>query len=108
MPITPERIARIHNFDELLAFLRDDLAWPLAMDATLYEISFAYDRDELRISSATEQKLAGGIVQGLQQMVEDQPCGLFFVRFDQPHLYGVCATRHFAPPGQGQRRAPIL
>ena len=89
MSLTPERIAQIRDFDGsngLLDFLRDELNWPLELGAELDELSFSFDGNELKLSDSTTDKLAGGEVYELQNMIEEQPWGLFFVRFDDTKL----------------------
>ncbi len=89
MSLSPERIGKIRDFDGaggLLDFLRDELNWPLELDTDLEELSFSYDEGELKLSQSSADKLTGGEVFGLQKMVEEQPWGLFFVRFDETRL----------------------
>ncbi|MBV9470508.1 MAG: hypothetical protein JO316_25830 [Abitibacteriaceae bacterium] len=82
MPLTPESIANIEDFDQLLEYFGEELKWPLVFDPALEDIADVYSASELQILPATEKQLAGGVVHGLQKMVEDQPWGIFFVQFD--------------------------
>ncbi len=85
--INPADIARIADFETLLAFLRDQLDWPVEDDAQLDDLTFDYDADELNLSGDASARLNGGIVRQLQNLKTNQPWGIFLVEFNQPKLY---------------------
>lgn len=87
MPLHPRTIQNIRDFDSLTDYLRDELDWPLFLDADLEQLSFSYNHDELQISEDSANKLEGGEIKQLRAMTEDQPWGVFFVRFDSEKFY---------------------
>lgn len=86
MPLTPDRIAQISDFDDLLAFLRDDLSWPVPLDAALEDVSFPYDAAELGLSPAVGALLRDSQIANLQPLTGEQPWGLFFIEFAAPRV----------------------
>ena len=61
MPITPERLHTIRNFDTLLEFLSEQLDWPLPDDAALEDSSFEWDVDDLKLVEGSANRLRGGV-----------------------------------------------
>lgn len=55
----PPDLRSIHNFDDLLAYLADELDWPVA-DHNLDELTFEYDADDLGLKEEEAAKLKGG------------------------------------------------
>lgn len=85
-----EDLQRIHSFPQLIAFLRDEMGWPIESD-DFEELTFDYTPEELGIDSASAAKIQE--VKRLRPLVEDQPWGIFFVRFEPKRLPVVALRR---------------
>ena len=85
-----KRLASIHRFDQLIAYLRDDLGWPIDSD-DFEELTFEYDpQEELGIDARNAAKIQE--IKRLRPLVPGQPWGIFFVKF-QPKRLPVVALR---------------
>ncbi len=85
-----ERLAGIRRFDQLVAYLRDELGWPIDSD-DFEELTFEYDpQDELGIDAKNAAKIQE--IKRLRPLAPGQPCGIFFVKF-QPKRLPVVALR---------------
>ena len=85
-----ERLAAIRRFDQLVAYLRDDLGWPLGSD-DFEELTFEYDpQEELGIDAKNAAKIQE--IKRLRPLAPGQPWGIFFVKF-QPKRLPVVALR---------------
>ena len=85
-----ERLASIRRFDQLIAYLRDDLGWPIDSD-DFEELTFDYDpQDELGIDAKNAAKIQE--IKRLRPLAPGQPWGIFFVKF-QPKRLPVVALR---------------
>ena len=85
-----ERLARIRRFDQLVAYLRDELGWPIESD-DFEELTFEYTPEELGIdakNAATIQE-----IKRLRPLVPSQPWGIFFVKFEPKRLPVVALRR---------------
>lgn len=84
-----DRLARIRRFDQLVAFLRDELDWPIG--ATDFdELTFEYTAAELGIDGRNAAKIQQ--IKRLRPLAPGQPWGIFFVKF-QPKRLPVVALR---------------
>ena len=85
-----ERLAGIRRFDQLVAYLRDDLGWPIDSD-DFEELTFEYDpEEELGIDARNAAKIQE--IKRLRPLAPGQPWGIFFVKF-QPKRLPVVALR---------------
>ena len=85
-----ERLASIRRFDQLIAYLRDDLGWPIDSD-DFEELTFDYDpQEELGIDAKNAAKIQE--IKRLRPLAPGQPWGIFFVKF-QPKRLPVVALR---------------
>ena len=84
---TPEDINRITDFESLLDFLHNKLDWPVDSSKTIEDVTFDYTADELRVQEAAAARLSSGIVRQLRDFRTDQKIGIFFVEFDDAHVY---------------------
>ena len=85
-----QRLAGIRRFDQLVAYLRDDLYWPIDSD-DFEELTFEYTPDELGIdakNAATIQE-----IKRLRPLAPGQPWGIFFVKFEPKRLPVVALRR---------------
>ena len=85
-----ERLAKIRRFDQLVAYLRDELGWPIDSD-DFEELTFEYTPDELGIDAKNAAKIQE--IKRLRPLVPSQPWGIFFVKFE-PKRLPVVALRH--------------
>lgn len=78
-----ESLARIRRFDQLVAFLRDDLDWPIG-SGDFQEMTFDYTPEELGIDTKNAAKIQG--IKRLRPLTPNQPWGIFFVKFEPKRL----------------------
>ena len=67
-----ERLARIRRFDQLVAYLRDELGWPIDSD-DFEELTFEYAPEELGIDANNAAKIQE--IKRLRPLVPSQPWG---------------------------------
>ena len=84
-----DRLARIRRFDQLVAFLRDELDWPIGR-AHFDDLTFDYTAAELGIDGRNAAKIQE--IKRLRPLAPGQPWGVFFVKF-QPKRLPVVALR---------------
>ena len=80
----------IHDFPELVDYLGDELDWPIATD-DFEEMTFEYSASELGLDEKTAPKFLE--IRRLRPLDEDQPWGIFFIRFDDKKLPVVALRR---------------
>ena len=85
-----ERLARIRRFDQLVAYLRDELGWPIGSD-DFEELTFDYTPEELGIDAKNAAKIQK--IKRLRPLVPGQPWGIFFVKFEPKRLPVVALRR---------------
>ena len=85
-----EILASITDFDQLLAYLRDPMGWPIGTD-TLEDLSFEYTADEIGVDAANAAKIQE--ITRLRPLVAGQPWGIFFVKFERKRLPVVALRR---------------
>ena len=85
-----ERLARIRRFDQLVAYLRDELGWPIESD-DFDELTFEYTPEELGIDEKNAAKIQE--IKRLRPLVSGQPWGIFFVKFEPKRLPVVALRR---------------
>ena len=85
-----DRLARIQRFDQLVAFLRDELDWPIGR-ADFDDLTFEYTPEELGIDEGNAAKIQE--IKRLRPLVPGQPWGVFFVKFAPKRLPVVVLRR---------------
>ena len=85
-----ERLAQIRRFDQLVAYLRDELGWPIESD-DFEELTFEYTPEELGIDAKNAAKIQE--IKRLRPLVPSQPWGIFFVKFEPKRLPVVALRR---------------
>ena len=85
-----ERLARIRRFDQLVAYLRDELGWPIDSD-DFEELTFEYTPEELGIDAKNAAKIQE--IKRLRPLVPSQPWGIFFLKFEPKRLPVVALRR---------------
>ncbi len=105
-----ERLARIRSFTQLVAYLRDELGWPIDSD-DFEELTFEYTPEELGIDAKNAAKIQE--IKRLRPLVPGQPWGIFFVKFEPKRLpvvalrriLGQVALKKRASANRSERRA---
>lgn len=90
--MAPERLAlhSIHNFKQLIGYLRDELGWPIESD-DFEELTFDYAPEELGLDKSTAVKIKE--IKQLRPLSNKQPWGIFFVNFEPKRLPVVALRR---------------
>ena len=83
-------LANIKRFDQLIAYLRDEMAWPIEGD-DFDEMTFEYTPDELGIDVSNTAKIQE--IKRLRPLAPNQPWGIFFVKFEPKQLPVVALRR---------------
>lgn len=84
------RLAGIRRFDQLVAYLRDELDWPIDSD-DFDEVTFDYTPEELGIDARNAAKVQE--IKRLRPLAPGQPWGVFFVKFAPKRLPVVALRR---------------
>ena len=79
-------LASIKRFDQLIAYLRDEMGWPIARDSfeDVDDLFYDFTADELGIDPKTAAKIEN--IKRLRPLSPRQPWGIFFVKFEQKKL----------------------
>ena len=85
-----ERLARIRRFDQLVAYLRDELDWPIHSD-DFEDLTFEYTPEELGIDAKNAAKIQQ--IKRLRPLESGQPWGIFFIKFEPKRLPVVVLRR---------------
>jgi len=83
-------LARIHRFDQLIRYLRDEMGWPIASD-DFEELTFDYTAEELGINAESAARIQE--IKRLRPLSASQPWGIFFVKFEPKNLPVVALRR---------------
>ena len=83
-------LAGIRHFDQLIAYLRDEMAWPIE-GADFDELTFEYTPDELGIDARNAAKIQE--IKRLRPLALNQPWGIFFIKFEPKRLPVVALRR---------------
>lgn len=81
--VRPERLNQVRTADQVLAFLADELDWPITSD-DLEDASFPFEPEELGIPAERVPRLKS--IHQLRPLTTGQPWGVFFLEFDGPRL----------------------
>ena len=86
-------LANIKRFDQLIAYLRDEMGWPIARDSfeDVDDLFYDFTADELGIDSKTAAKIES--IKRLRPLSLRQPWGIFFVKFEPKKLPVVALRR---------------
>ena len=86
-------LAKIKRFDQLIAYLRDEMGWPIARDSfeDVDDLFFDFTADELGIDPKTAAKIES--IKRLRPLSPNQPWGIFFVKFEPKRLPVVALRR---------------
>ena len=85
-----DQLAHIRRFDQLIAYLRDELGWPIESD-DFEELTFEYTPAELGIDAKNAAKIQE--IKRLRPLTPGQPWGIFFVKFEPKRLPVIALRR---------------
>ena len=85
-----KELADIRRFDQLVAYLRDKLDWPISSD-NFEELTFEYTPEELGIDAKNAARIQE--IKRLRPLVAGQPWGIFFIKFEPKRLPVVALRR---------------
>lgn len=87
------KLATIKRFDQLIAYLRDEMGWPIARDSfeEVDDLFYDFTADELGIDPKTAAKIQE--IKRLRPLSPKQPWGIFFVKFEPKKLPVVALRR---------------
>jgi hypothetical protein len=76
-------LAKIKRFDQLIAYLRDEMGWPIAQDSfeDVNDLFYDFTAAELGIDPKTAAKIES--IKRLRPLSPRQPWGIFFVKFER-------------------------
>ena len=86
-------LASIKRFDQLIAYLRDEMGWPIARDSfeDVDDLFYDFTADELGIDPKTAAQIES--IKRLRPLSPRQPWGIFFVKFEPKRLPVVALRR---------------
>src|SRR6266576_2369002 len=86
-------LAKIKRFDQLIAYLRDEMGWPIARDSfeDVNDLFYDFTAEELGIDPKTAAKIES--IKRLRPLSPKQPWGIFFVKFEPKKLPVVALRR---------------
>ena len=83
-------LANIKSFAQLIAYLRDEMGWPIA-GSDFDDLTFEYTPEELGIDVRNAAKIQE--IKRLRPLAPNQPWGIFFVKFEPKQLPVVALRR---------------
>lgn len=84
-------LAKIRRFDQLVAYLRDEMGWPIENGSDFEDLTFEYTPEELGIDAKSAAKIQE--IKRLRPLTPQQPWGIFFVKFEPKRLPVVALRR---------------
>lgn len=96
-------LAGIRRFDQLVAYLRDEMSWPIER-GDFEDLTFEYSTEELGIDAKNAAKIEE--IKSLRPLCVNQPWGVFFVRFE-PKRLPVIALRRILSQVAVKKRAGV-
>ncbi|WLB48301.1 hypothetical protein QIH93_10075 [Bradyrhizobium ottawaense] len=86
-------LAKIKRFDQLIAYLRDEMGWPIARDSfeDVNDLFYDFTAAELGIDAKNAAKIQE--IKRLRPLSSKQPWGIFFVKFEPKSLPVVALRR---------------
>jgi hypothetical protein len=87
------QLAAIRRFDQLIAYLRDEMDWPIARDFfdDVDDLFYDFTPEELGIDTKNATKIQE--IKRLRPLSTHQPWGIFFVKFEPKRLPVVALRR---------------
>lgn len=91
MSASAERLRSIKTLPALIAYLRDELHWPIPTDAVETDLTFTYEPAELGLRDEDAVKVRK--IHQLRPLDSGQPWGIFFIDFENRKLPVVVLRR---------------
>ncbi|MDQ3024585.1 MAG: hypothetical protein M3R04_09425, partial [bacterium] len=91
MILREDGLRSVSAFPQLVAFLRDELDWPIDARDDFEDLLFEYEPSELGIEPGTAAKIRE--IKQLRPLADGQPWGIFFVKFEPKQLPVVALRR---------------
>jgi predicted helicase len=93
MPSIPnlDHLRSLKTLPQLIAYLRDELDWPLDQDAVEDDVTFKYAPEELGFDAATAVHI--NEIKQLRPLDSRQPWGIFWINFEKKRLPVVMLRR---------------
>jgi hypothetical protein len=88
-----DALAKIKRFDQLIAYLRDEMGWPIDRDSfeDVDDLFYDFTAEELGIDPKTAAKIE--TIKRLRPLSPRQPWGIFFVKFEPKRLPVIALRR---------------
>ncbi|MBU1207624.1 MAG: hypothetical protein KKH04_11950 [Proteobacteria bacterium] len=88
-----ERLRSIKTLPQLIAYLRDELEWPIGRD-DIEDVTFDYDPEELGFDAASSVRFKE--IKQIRPLESNQPWGIFWINFEKKRLPVVMLRRILA------------
>jgi len=85
-----KKLSEIKHFKQLIAYLRDEMGWPIEADSKFDELTYEYTATELGIDDKSAAEIKE--IKRLRPLSAKQPWGVFFIKFE-PKKLPVAALR---------------
>ena len=86
-----KKLSEIKQFKQLIAYLRDEMGWPINSDSEFDELTYKYTAAELGIDDKSAAQIQE--IKRLRPLSAKQPWGVFFVKFEPKKLPVVALRR---------------
>ena len=86
-----KKLSEIKQFKQLIAYLRDEMGWPIKSDSEFDELTYEYTTSELGIDDKSAAQIQE--IKRLRPLSAKQPWGVFFVKFEPKKLPVVALRR---------------
>ena len=86
-----KKLSEIKQFKQLIAYLRDEMGWPIKSDSDFEELTYEYTTTELGIDDKSAAQIQE--IKRLRPLSAKQPWGVFFVKFEPKKLPVVALRR---------------
>src|ERR1700730_4551603 len=86
-------LAKVKRFDQLIAYLRDEMGWPIVQESfeDVDDLFYDFTAEELGIDPKTAAKIES--INRRRPLSPKQPWGIFFVKFEPKRLPVVALRR---------------
>ena len=86
-----KKLSEIKQFKQLIAYLRDEMGWPINSESAFDELTYEYTTTELGIDDKSAAQIQE--IKRLRPLSAKQPWGVFFVKFEPKKLPVVALRR---------------
>ena len=86
-----EQLRQIKTLPSLIKYLRDELDWPISLEAVEDDVTFSYSADELGLGPEYEDIVKE--IKQIRPLDSKQPWGIFWINFDKKRLPVVILRR---------------